>query len=229
MNGPTPPRPAPGTAAAALVAPRSPRAAAWLAGGLALWFALAAAAAASGLFAVEATQSVRPLPIAATAPVVVFLFAYAVSARLRRFVLGADPVALTVLQGWRVLGFGFLPLYAYGALPGLFALPAGLGDVAVGLSAPVVAWACARRPGFARGRGFALWNLLGLADFAVALGLGTLPGPALGLFPDAPAASAMETWPLALIPAFAVPVFAGLHLAALFKARALARAAVPAG
>jgi hypothetical protein len=45
---------------------------------------------------------------------------------------------LTALQGGRVIGFVFLALYAHGLLPGLFAWPAGLGDVLVGGAAPFV-------------------------------------------------------------------------------------------
>lgn len=225
MFEPKTPQAAPAPSVGAFSGRRGGRAGALFAGGLGLWFALAAAAAANGAFAVDPMQPIRPLAGVVIASTLGFLLAYAFSARVRRILRAADPVALTALQSWRVIGFGFLPLYAYGVLPGVFALPAGLGDVAVGLSAPFVARACARRPAFARSRGFALWHALGLLDFAVALATAVLPGPAFGLFPAAAPASAMEAWPLALIPAFAVPVFIGLHLAALAKARALARAA----
>ncbi len=49
--------------------------------------------------------------------------------------LGVDIGLVTSFQAWRVAGFVFLPLLAFGHLPGLFAWPAGLGDVAVGLAA----------------------------------------------------------------------------------------------
>src|SRR2546427_10626066 len=58
-----------------------------------------------------------------------------------------------VPQGWivsvqlyRALGLMFLVLYAVGRLPGAFALPAGVGDVIVGLVAPLVGIAYARNP-----------------------------------------------------------------------------------
>ncbi len=224
MTEPMPTQPGPGLADDFSRPHGGGRAAVLLAGGLALWFALVAVAVANGLLQAEPTRLLRPLPVAALAPVLVFLLAYAASARVRRLVLAADPVALTVLQGWRVVGFGFLPLYAYGVLPGPFALPAGFGDVAMGLSAPLVAWACARRPGFARSRLFVLWNLLGLLDFVVAFVIGAFPGLAFGLFPTLAPATAMEAWPLALIPAFAVPIFISLHLAVLFGVRRRAAA-----
>jgi hypothetical protein len=43
------------------------------------------------------------------------------------------------VQLYRALGLMFLVLYAVGRLPGAFALPAGIGDVIVGLVAPLVA------------------------------------------------------------------------------------------
>ena len=42
------------------------------------------------------------------------------------------------IQVYRALGLIFLVLYAEGRLPGAFALPAGCGDVLVGLLAPIV-------------------------------------------------------------------------------------------
>ena len=34
----------------------------------------------------------------------------------------------------------FVVLYGFGILPGVFALPAGLGDMAIGATAPFIAW-----------------------------------------------------------------------------------------
>src|ERR1700731_1688521 len=52
------------------------------------------------------------------------------------------------MQAWRWAGFRFQTLYTYGVLPGIFAWPAGLGDMAVGVTAPLVLAALLRRPGF---------------------------------------------------------------------------------
>ncbi len=52
----------------------------------------------------------------------------------------------------------FLTLYSYGVLPGIFAWPAGLGDMAIGVTAPLVLSALLRRPGFAAGKSFVAWN-----------------------------------------------------------------------
>jgi hypothetical protein len=58
----------------------------------------------------------------------------------------------------------------------LFALPAGLGDIAAGIAAPLVAHKLAQ----GTGRRAALWfNAFGMTDLVVALTLGALTGFAL--------------------------------------------------
>jgi hypothetical protein len=165
-------------------------------------------------------------PIAATValPVFLFLSAYVVSENFRNFILAQDIETLTMLQHWRVLGFGFLPLYFYGILPGLFAWPAGLGDVLVGLTAPLIILRLRRDPNFVTSTAFVRYHNLGLLDFAIAV---VTAGLAAGSFPSlihAGVTSApMDVWPLNLFPSFGVPIFIILHLIVLFKIRELRR------
>ncbi len=147
--------------------------------------------------------------------------------------MALDIRLLTMLQHWRVVGFAFLPLYGFGVLPGLFAWPAGLGDVAVGLTAPFVVAALVRRPGFAGSRRFLAFHLLGILDFAVAAGTATLSSGAFPSLHAGPLTSvAMEVWPLSIFPTFIVPLFLMAHLAVLFQVLArrdqAARSAAPA-
>jgi len=80
------------------------------------------------------------------------------------------------VQFYRVLGVIFLVLLLDGSTPGVFAAPAGTGDVAVGLLAPAVAWAFAR--GLRGSTGLVrAWNLLGLAYLVVAVTTGFLSSP----------------------------------------------------
>jgi len=73
----------------------------------------------------------------------------------------------------RVAGVVFLFYLALGHLPALFALPAGLGDIAAGIAAPLVALRLAQ----GTGRRAGLWfNAFGMTDLAVALTLGALTG-----------------------------------------------------
>lgn len=193
-----------------------------IAAGLAVWFAVAWALGVSGVLAVDAAQPLRPVLLPIVVPVAVFLAAYAGSERFRDFVLSWDIRVLTMLHHWRVLGFTFLMLTAHGVLPGLFAWPAGWGDVAIGLSAPLVVRALARSPDFARSRAFVTFHVLGMFDFVVAGATATL---ASGAFPalhsGMPTSAPMEVWPLSLFPAFFVPLFLIVHLAVLFQVRAL--------
>ena len=74
---------------------------------------------------------------------------------------------------FRVEGVAFLIMMALGHLPALFALPAGLGDIAAGIAAPLVAYRLAR----GTGRRAARWhNAFGMTDLVVALTLGALTG-----------------------------------------------------
>ncbi len=189
---------------------------------LTVWFTLAAAAGTSGIFTAGPDQVFRPVLISVVVPIAVFLGRSAASPTFRGFVMSQDIRFLTMLQSWRVVGFAFLPLYAFGVLPGLFAWPAGLGDVAVGLTAPFVVLALMRRPEFARSGRFIVWNLLGLFDFAVAAVTSTLVSGAFPALSAGPITSApMEYWPLILFPSFIVPLFVFMHLSVLFQVRAL--------
>ena len=150
---------------------------------------------------------------------IVFLVAYQVWPGFRAFVLSLDLSLAAGVQAWRAGGLGFLALYAYGVLPGAFAWPAGLGDIAIGVTAPWVARRSIGRAGFAFSRVFAVWNLLGILDLVVAVSVGglstALATGATGEVTTGP----MAQLPLVLIPAYLVPLFIVLHLAALFQAR----------
>ncbi|MGA7358454.1 MAG: hypothetical protein WBW70_06345 [Candidatus Sulfotelmatobacter sp.] len=121
------------------------------------------------------------------------------------------------VQVYRALGFIFLILYAGGHLPGEFAWPAGVGDVMVGLLAPMVGLAYAR--GSRRAAGYVrAWNLLGICDLVVALTMGVLtsPSPLQRLAFGAPN-ELVSAFPLALVPVFLVPLSVLLHFASLNK------------
>jgi len=94
----------------------------------------------------EQSSLFAPIAVTAVLPVALFLSVYALSRRFRGFVLSQDLRRLTMLHHWRVIGFTFLALYAVDKLPGLFAWPAGLGDVATGLAAVFIVARMAREP-----------------------------------------------------------------------------------
>jgi hypothetical protein len=193
---------------------------------LAAWFALIVLLAANGAFATP--PGVLPIPIAlgVTVPVLLFLSAYWTSRQFQEFVLTADLRLIAGIQAWRAAGFGFLALYAHGVLPGFFALPAGLGDIAIGVTAPWIVLALIRRPGFAASKTFMVWNLLGLLDLVDAISTGALASGLATGFAGEITTAPMAQLPLVLIPAYLVPIFFMLHLTALFQARRVASSPV---
>ncbi len=191
---------------------------------LLLWLVLALILGASGTFVRE--PGAPPLPILAgvLAPLLVFLVAFWMARSFRDFVLSIDLPLAAGIQAWRFGGLGFIALYAYGVLPGLFAWPAGIGDMAIGITAPLVILSLRRQPAFAAGTLFRVWNLLGILDLAIAVSLGALSS-VLGIgisgtittFP-------MAEFPLVLIPTFLVPLFLMLHIASLLQAKHITEA-----
>jgi hypothetical protein len=162
--------------------------------------------------------SLTPLiPLFVGVPLTTVFLALTLSPALRRVLAAASLPALNGVQLYRTIGAMFLVLLAQGQLPAHFALPAGWGDVVVGLTAPLVALTLAR--GMRGSRTLAVaWNVFGLLDLVVAVGMGTgflapVLVPELG--PRVAPAAAMGVFPMILVPAFAVPVSALLHLLAL--------------
>jgi hypothetical protein len=138
---------------------------------------------------------------------------------LQRIIESAPQEWIVSVQVYRALGLTFLVLYAEGRLPGAFALPAGCGDVLVGVLAPIVGIAVARQWRGSRSL-LRAWNLLGIADLVVAVSTGFLssPSPFQMLAFDRPN-ELLGVFPLAMIPVFLVPLSILLHLASLHKSR----------
>ena len=110
-------------------------------------------------------------------------------------------------------------LWADGRLPWQFALPAGIGDVVTGCLAVVVAARLARNAAGARSAVYG-WCLFGIADLVVALMMGamTSPGRPHLLAFEAPNLL-ITSWPLVMVPTFAVPLALMLHGIVLWRLR----------
>jgi hypothetical protein len=186
---------------------------------LAIWFGLVFLLGANGAFVRPPEAPPFPILIGVTVPLVVFLAAYLGWGAFRESILAADLRLLTAIQAWRAGGLGFLALNAHGVLPDLFAWPAGLGDIAIGVTAPWVALALIRQPSFVSSRLFVVWNLLGILDLVVAVSTGALSSGFVAALRGEVTTAPMAQLPLVLIPAYLVPLFIMLHLAALFQAR----------
>jgi len=176
---------------------------------LAVWFLFALGGSLLGLF----DSGPRPpllLGLAAAVPVAAFVVCYLTSAEFREFVLSLDLRGLALAQTFRVVGIVFVILYSLGALPGAFALPAGWGDFAIGITAPVVAWYW-KRP-FPK-RTFIVWNVLGSLDLVDAMTLGVLASASpVGILGGDVTTRLMGQFPLSLIPTFFVPLLLIFHL-----------------
>lgn len=195
---------------------------------VAAWFALSVTTGALGVFHLGSKYAINsplPLGLAVALPILLFIAWYAFSPRFRQFALSLDARILTIVQSWRLGGFVFLILYSYGILPGVFALPAGWGDISIGATAWLAATYLTRENG--RKRLYIAWQLLGVADLmtAVSLGVTSSTGP-LRLFEGPVSADAMTRLPLSLIPTFAVPLLLIFHFISIAQAR---RWPAPAG
>lgn len=174
----------------------------------------------AGAFTVHDGQLPVPLIIALVVPILVYVLD-------RSFLKGAalggihrmSQSTVVFLKVDRIIGGAFLIEYAKGNLPSGFALPAGLGDVAIGLAAPWVA------NNLLVGKPYAikaarLWNYLGIFDLVLAITMGvTHSNTPLGIFAQEVSMRPITQYPLGLIPAWAVPLAIILHLRSLQSLR----------
>lgn len=186
-----------------------------------LWVAAVMYLSRQGFFAAGGDVTVPMLPFAIVPPVVIALLLLSRWPTFRKVIDAAPLSWLVGVQFYRVLGGVFLALWAGGSLPGEFALPAGVGDVAVGVIAVPVAIIIAAGFSMARRAAYA-WNIFGILDLVVAVGTGFLssPGRLQQLALDNPSVLVTQ-YPLVMIPAFAVPVSLILHGLCLWKLRLL--------
>lgn len=132
----------------------------------------------------------------------------------RTIIGGLDQRHLIGFQVFRVMGALFVFGWLAGDIPWQFALPAGIGDVWAGIAAMQALYALQRGAPDAHGLVLRA-NVIGLADFVVAVstGLMTSEGFLHLMAHDAP--NIINMYPLALFPAFFVPIFIAFHLFSL--------------
>jgi hypothetical protein len=179
-----------------------------------LWATVAWTAAINGVFRIG-PSALPLLPPAILLPMVIGVPLLLLSKRVGQLLDAMPATWLVALQIYRVFGAQWLAFWLRGVLPALWAVPAGTGDVLTGLFAlpAVVALAA----GTAEGRKAAiLWNIFGIADFAVAITLGLLitPGPFQLIALDLSTAG-LGDYPNVLTPAFVVPSSVLLHALSL--------------
>jgi len=159
-----------------------------------------------------------PLPLLPSAiflPIIIGAPLLLSSRRVGQLLDAMPTTWLVALQLYRVFGSQWLAYWLRGLLPGIWALPAGTGDVLTGLFA--VSAAIALAAGTAKGRKAAiLWNIFGVADLAVAITLGMIiaPGPFQLIVLNGPSIG-LDGYPNVLTPVFVVPGSILLHALSL--------------
>jgi hypothetical protein len=188
----------------------------WVASLLVIWVLVAIALAYSGDFVPLLAQQ-PPLKLAVGMAIAAVFGLLFLTTRTGVRVVRAIPQSWIVgAQVYRGLGSIFLVYHGLGMLPGEFALPAGFGDVTVGLLAVPIATLYAANASGSRGLVTA-WNILGMTDLTVAVTMGVLTSTQL-VHTTTPATLVGE-FPLVMIPFYAVPLSFVLHIASLMKLR----------
>lgn len=185
-----------------------------LAGGAAVllggWFTASAVIAGHGWYHGPPGHQVPWLPVAAAGFLGLLLALCRIPVVARALAAPGMASRLVRPHSFRVAGVTFLLYLALGHLPALFALPAGLGDIAAGIAAPLAA----RRLARGSGRRAALWfNAFGMTDLVAALTLGALTG--YQLLNVTPSSAPISELPLALIPTATVPLLFALHITSM--------------
>ena len=101
------------------------------------WLVAAIALGAMGVYDVNASE-VPTIQYGIVLPILIGALMIWRSETATRIIDAVPQEWLVGVQLYRALGVIFLILYATGKLPSLFAWPAGIGDIAIGLLAPVV-------------------------------------------------------------------------------------------
>jgi hypothetical protein len=182
------------------------------------WFAVAVILASLGVYRADADH-VPTIQFGIVVPILAGGLMIWRWPALSRLIDAVPRQWVIAVQLYRVEGVTFLILYASSLLPGLFALPAGAGDVTVGLLALAIGISVSRGRQL-RSRTVLRWNLLGIADLVVALATGflTSPSPLQKFGFDRPN-ELISVFPLALIPTFLVPLAILLHVISLVQLR----------
>ncbi|MHB8476803.1 MAG: hypothetical protein ACYDBZ_11035 [Steroidobacteraceae bacterium] len=183
---------------------------------LAGWFALAVALALAGVYS-AASSRIPTIQFGIAVPILIGCILIWRWPAVSRLIDAVPRQWVIAIQFYRVEGVIFLVLYAVHLLPEVFALPAGSGDVAVGLLAAAIGIGASGGRQL-NPRTVLRWNLLGIVDLIVALTTGFLTAPsAFQLFAFDRPNQLISMFPLVLIPTFLVPLAILLHIISLIQ------------
>jgi hypothetical protein len=197
-----------------------------LSAALIAWLAAASYLGSANTYFAASEAAVPTVLLGLLIPLIAAAIAFRLSETIASLVSAIPLSWLVAAQVYRIAGVIFLVLWADGRLPWQFALPAGIGDVATGFFAVAVAGWLARDAAGARRAAYA-WSFFGIADLVVAVTMGALtsPGPVHLLALGSPNLL-VTSYPLVMVPTFAVPLALMLHGLVLWR---LQRGTVPEG
>lgn len=183
------------------------------------WLAIAQYFGAANMYFAATDTAVPTLLLGLTIPLMIAAAGLWLSGAIASLVSAIPLRWLVAAQVYRVAGGIFLVLWADGRLPWQFALPAGIGDVMTGLLAVFLAARLSQNAAGALSAVYA-WCLFGIGDLVVAVAMGamTSPGRPHLLALDAPNLL-ITSYPLVMVPTFAVPLALMLHGIVLWRLR----------
>jgi hypothetical protein len=118
---------------------------------------------------------------------------------------------LIALQTYRIVGIAFLLGMTQGILDPAFAIPAGIGDILIGVTA--IPFAIFLWKGYSWSKYVVVvWSVLGIADLVNAVSIGLIINPDFST-------STVATFPWILFPTVAVPLGLVLHGITLYRLR----------
>lgn len=118
---------------------------------------------------------------------------------------------LVAVHIWRIGGIFFIWGMTQGLLDPAFAIPAGVGDILIGVTA--IPFAIFLWKGYSWSKyALVVWSVLGIADLINAVTLGVITNPDFRT-------STMATFPWILVPTVAVPTALALHGIVLYRLR----------
>jgi hypothetical protein len=118
---------------------------------------------------------------------------------------------LIAVQTWRIVGITFLWGMTQGIVEPVFAIPAGVGDILIGVTAIPLAYFLWRGHSWSK-YAVVVWSVLGIADLVNAMTLGAIINPDFST-------STFATFPWILFPTVAVPLGLALHGIILYRLR----------
>jgi len=182
------------------------------------WLALTGVLAERGFF--EDFRSMPPRMLLGVGPALLALFALTFSRRIAPLLAALPPAWPVAAQSFRIaVEIVLWRLAVAGAIPELLSFHGRNVDILVGLTAPVVAYACfVRRAWPARVAGW--WNWAGVVILLNVVVHAQLSAPTpWRIFETDPPATFIADWPYIWLPAFLVPVAWLLHAVSLRQLR----------